>query len=69
MSHHWLLRPTCVRSEGSSVSGSGSGATPAAPRVLDPFYIRSLFDDAPDDALVSAQSAIADIQRDRTSKK
>jgi hypothetical protein len=65
--HHWLLRPTCTQSEGSSVSGSGY-REPPAPRVLDPFYIRSHFDDAPDDALESARAAIVDIQRERRTK-
>lgn len=66
---HWLLRPTCAQSEGSSVSGSGYSPAPAAPRVLDTFYIRSLLDDAPDDALAAAAAAIADIQRERESKR
>lgn len=67
--HHWLLRASCSQSEGSSISGSGFSPSAAAPRVLDTLYIRSLLDDAPDDALAAAAAAIADIQRERASKK
>lgn len=65
---HWLLRPTHHHHHGagSSVTGSASGAPSLPPeRVLDRGYIKSLFEDAPDNALEAARSIIVEIQRER----
>lgn len=54
MFDHWLMRPTVnPRSEGSTVTGAGGGQ-----RVNDPSYIRSLFEDAPTEALIAAKDVI-----------
>ncbi|MGD0107277.1 MAG: hypothetical protein ABSC06_25045, partial [Rhodopila sp.] len=51
-----------VSLSGASVSGAGSGPAPAPVHVLDPYYVRSFFDDADDRALHVAAAAIGDIQ-------
>jgi hypothetical protein len=67
MTHHWLYRNE-VQSAGASVSGAGGGVRQSPAKVLDPYYVRSFFDDADDLALRCAAAAIADIQRERRSK-